>query len=149
MYKQAIYLTICVFLGLFISPPVLAVNTLIDNGNGSVTDIATGLLWQKQDDDISREHADASAYCAELTLANESDWRLPNVKELPTIVDYRLMRPAIDDAKFPNTDLRQYWTATSAVGDLRSAWVVSFSSGAIGNLLINNRFLVRCVRDAS
>jgi len=63
--------------------------TLTDNGDGTVTDHGSGLLWQQIDDGESRNWRDALAYCQSLTLAGQKGWRLPNAKELQTIVDYR------------------------------------------------------------
>jgi hypothetical protein len=61
---------------------------LVDRGDGTVLDRATGLLWQATDDGVTRPWADALAYCASLDLAGRADWRLPNIKELHVIVDY-------------------------------------------------------------
>lgn len=79
-----------------------------DNGNGTVTDNVTRLIWQKQDDDTLRNWADAGAYCDSLTLAGYTDWRLPNEYELQGIVRYDLFNPAIDATYFPGTK-ELYW----------------------------------------
>ena len=63
-------------------------NNFIDNGDGTISDLATGLMWQKSDDGISRDWQESLAYAEDLTLGNKSDWRLPNAKELQSIVDY-------------------------------------------------------------
>ena len=155
MTKQTVYLIIAVFLGLSINLPVLAnrVNTFIDNGNGSVSDIATGLVWQQQDDDVTRNHADAITYCQDLSLAGSSNWRLPNVKELLSIVDYRADRPSIDDTIFLGTNFGNntqfYWSATSPGDNLANACFVGFDDGlSLCNVPKNTDGLlfVRCVR---
>ncbi len=64
------------------------VNNFVDNGDGTVTDLATGLMWQKASSDIAMNWAEALDYAENLDLANHSDWRLPNAKELQSIVDY-------------------------------------------------------------
>lgn len=64
------------------------INDFIDNNDGTVTDRATGLMWQKADDGQSRDWENALSYAENLTLAGYSDWRLPNAKELQSIVDY-------------------------------------------------------------
>ena len=64
------------------------VNDYVDNGNGTITDNATGLMWQQADDATPRNWEDALSYCEGLTSAGYSDWRLPNAKELHSILDY-------------------------------------------------------------
>lgn len=63
-------------------------NEFVDNGDGTVADSATGLMWQQADDGVAREWESALAYCEALDLAGYADWRLPDVKELQSIVDY-------------------------------------------------------------
>jgi len=63
-------------------------NSLTDNGNYTVSDAATGLMWMQDDNGAGVPWADALAYCEGLTLAGHDDWRLPNAKELESIVDY-------------------------------------------------------------
>ncbi|MFC1888384.1 DUF1566 domain-containing protein [Thermodesulfobacteriota bacterium] len=64
------------------------VNDYDDNGNGTVSDGATGLIWQQDDNGSGIIWEDALDYCEDLTLAGQSDWRLPDAKELQSIVDY-------------------------------------------------------------
>ncbi|MDV7103389.1 DUF1566 domain-containing protein [Vibrio sp. TH_r3] len=64
------------------------INDFIDNGDQTVSDNATGLIWQKSDSGMAMNWPVALSYCENLTLANRTDWRLPNVKELQSIVDY-------------------------------------------------------------
>jgi hypothetical protein len=64
------------------------INNFVDNGDGTISDKATGLMWQKSDDGISRDWQDALNFAENLILGNYSDWRLPNAKELQSIVDY-------------------------------------------------------------
>jgi hypothetical protein len=78
------------------------INDFVANGNGTITDNATGLMWRKIDDGVARNWEDALDYAENLTFAGESDWRLPNAKELHSIVDYTKSpdvtgSPAIDD----------------------------------------------------
>ncbi len=68
--------------------PEYGKNKLVDNGDGTVSDLATGLMWAKSDSPDSMNWEDALAYCAQSRLGGHSDWRLPNVKELQSIVDY-------------------------------------------------------------
>jgi hypothetical protein len=53
-----------------------------DNGNGTVTDLNTGLMWQQTPDSMKPTWYGAQQYAENLTLAGYTDWRLPTVKEL-------------------------------------------------------------------
>ena len=64
------------------------VNDLVDQGDGTVLDRATGLTWQQDDDGVARSWKEALAACEGLELGGEGDWRLPNAKELQGVVDY-------------------------------------------------------------
>jgi hypothetical protein len=110
------------------------VNNLEDNGNGTVTDHATGLMWQKADSGAGMDWENALSYSENSTLAGYNDWRLPNVKELQSIVDYSHSPsaedvankgPAIDTDYFDisvlpsgttnyETDYGYFWSSTSA-----------------------------------
>ena len=63
-------------------------NNFVNNNDGTITDKATGLMWQQADDGQSRDWENALSYAENLTLAGYSDWRLPNAKELQSLVDY-------------------------------------------------------------
>ena len=64
------------------------VNNFVDNGDGTVTDRSSGLMWQQADSDVGLDWQEALAYAEELDLADYNNWRLPNAKELQSIVDY-------------------------------------------------------------
>lgn len=88
-----------------------AVQSFVDNGDGTVTDTGTGLTWQK--DSLSNiSWKDALAYCENLTLGGYSDWRLPNINELISLVDYSTFSPSIDTRYFTNTAYH-YWSSTT------------------------------------
>jgi hypothetical protein len=63
-------------------------NKFVDQGNGTILDEATGLMWQQRDSGTPLDWPAALAYANALTLGNHSDWRLPNVKELQSLVQY-------------------------------------------------------------
>jgi hypothetical protein len=102
--------------------PAYGVNDFVDNRNGTVTDRATGLMWQKADSGKAMNWEEALAYAAALELAGHRDWHLPNAKELQSIVDYTRAPDAGDPAKrgpaldpvFEVTDPESYfWTSTT------------------------------------
>jgi hypothetical protein len=102
---------------------VYGVNAFVDNADGTVTDAATGRMWQQVDDGTRREWAEALAYCEALDLGGHQDWYLPNSKELQSIVDYdKSGFPAIDEAFFgitQDSETLDYWTSTT-FGDIKS-----------------------------
>jgi len=63
-------------------------NGFLDNGDGTITDGPTGLMWTKTDSDSGMTWEQALSYSENLVLAGYDDWRLPNAKELQSIVDY-------------------------------------------------------------
>lgn len=63
-------------------------NRFTDNGDGTVTDHATGLMWLQRDSGRGMDWASALQWAEELNFAGHSDWRLPDIKELQSLVDY-------------------------------------------------------------
>jgi hypothetical protein len=103
------------------------INHFVNNNDGTISDTATGLMWQQTDDGVSRDWGNALSYAENLTLANHTDWRLPNAKELNSIVDYNRSPSYTNSAAInaifnvtsisdPNGVAGQYpyfWTSTS------------------------------------
>ena len=118
--------------------------------SGVVTDNITGLQWQDDYSDNGGDikyakWTDAIAYCEDLTLGDHSDWRLPNKKELLSIVDYRRHNPSIDTV-FTHTTSDFYWSSTAHASSTDSAWFVSFYNGYTYNVNKSRGNYVRCVR---
>ncbi len=101
-------------------------NNFVDNGNGTVTDYATGLVWQQSDSGKGFSWKDALEYAENMKLVGHDDWRLPNAKELQSIVDYtrsvQTTRSAAINPLFITTQIidpqgkKQYpyfWTGTT------------------------------------
>lgn len=119
----------------------------LDNGNGTLVDTRTGLVWQQIDDGTSRTWKNALAYCEDLSLAGKSDWRLPNVRELRSIVDYGKYDPACALPLVCHS--KNYWSSTTDVTDPFEAWIVDFGSGYVGCVRKTDQYelgVVRCVR---
>ncbi len=124
-----------------------AAGRFIDNGDGTVTDTCTGLMWQQDtgNEGNSLTWCDALAYCESLEDGSHDDWRLPNVRELQSIVDYGLFDPAIDPVFSASSSF--YWSSTSIASSRDVAWFIGFDLGGIFDLKGSDG-LVRAVRTA-
>lgn len=117
-----------------------------DNGDGTVTHTPTGLMWMRcslgqawdgaqcTNSALEYSWAPALEVADEMAYAGHADWRLPNAKELATIVELSCYSPSLNDAVFPNTPpvieyFRNYWTSTPASGSSNRAYVVDFEEG--------------------
>jgi hypothetical protein len=128
----------------------------IDNGDGTVTDKYTGLMWKKCSEpdttaNCSGSHstyiwADAITLCEGLTYAGYSDWRLPNMKELFSLIKYVASSPYIDSTYFPSTVNGAYWTSTTYAPNTTNAMYVDFYSGNVAFCDKTLNHYVRCVR---
>ncbi len=116
-----------------------------NNGDETVTDNVTSLMWQWKDDNASYTWLDAGTYCAGLPLAGYNDWRLPTKKELLSISDYGTYDPSIDITAFPNTD-SVYWTSTTTAWNSSQAWYLYYLDGFVGSDEKTLTDYVRCVR---
>lgn len=125
------------------------------NGDGTVTDTITSLMWQQSDGgEMTME--DATLYCDTLTLGGYSDWRLPNAHESFSILNHQHSNPAMDPAVFPVSEAEYWWTGTRQVNDNNKVWVTN-AGGGVGNHPKTEtisaggtkRFHVRAVRDRS
>ena len=118
----------------------------VDNGNGTVTDQGTGLMWQKADDGNTYTWRYALQYCEDLSLAGYADWRLPNIRELQSLVDRSTSSPAIDPIF--ECRLNDYWSSTSERDYGYRAWHTHFHYGLGETGEYKNTYMyVRCVRD--
>jgi hypothetical protein len=79
-------------------------------GADTVLDNETGLVWQRGVSASQISWSSGLQGCEGLTLAGKDDWRLPNHRELITIVDHSVS-PAVDQEAFPNTPTQCFWTS--------------------------------------
>lgn len=118
----------------------------IDNGDDTVTDNLTYLMWQQSVDLQRRSQANAMTYCNDLSLAEHNDWRLPNLLELKDTIHYGMYTPAIDSSYF-NTDENTYNYWTSDPGQTSGhSWKINFSSGTTTEELNTHKHYTRCAR---
>jgi len=111
------------------------------NGKVIVTDTVTGIIWQKEYSD-TLTWVNALNYCENLTYAGYTDWRLPNIEELETLID-DLYDPA---SSFPGISSNTFWASSSSVYDTGNAWFVAFDLGNVNNYKKTENFYARCVR---
>jgi hypothetical protein len=116
-------------------------------GDGTVVHLETDLAWQQQNDSIARNWEEAIDYCENLSLGNKDDWRLPNARELITIVDYTTYSPSINVDVFTNTYSSYYWSSTTHSEYTNSAWYVRFDAGYSLSSEKSEKHYVRCVRN--
>lgn len=119
----------------------------------TVVDNQTKLEWQNDYTDNGgtfkqSSWIDAITYCKDLSLDEKSDWRLPNVNELESIID-RYSNPVIKRSLSWNlVSTGEHWTSTSYAGDKSMAWHISFVNGEQAfKVKASNNLFVRCVRD--
>ncbi len=106
------------------------VNQWIDNNDSTVSDQNTRLMWQKSDSVAAFNWENAIAYCEASTTGNHQDWRLPNAKELQSLIDYNrspdTTQSAAIDSLFNSTsivnekgetDWGYYWSSTTHKSD--------------------------------
>lgn len=125
----------------------------VDNGDGTITDSATGLMWEKLAADLSIHNRKAmytweAAFTNKIAMLNQvgfadhNDWRLPNVNELHSLVDYGPTTSGIGsafdtDCAIPCTITdcsctdtgHPYWSSTTYQVDPSTAWSIAFEPG--------------------
>lgn len=115
------------------------------NADGTVVDHKSRLTWQQAYSALET-WSGASTYCATLTLAGLSGWRLPTRFELETLVDVRVLNPTIDPKAFPGTKADWYWTSTPWVDTGTDYWIVYFRDGSSAFIAGTDQAYARCVR---
>jgi hypothetical protein len=107
--------------------------SMVDNQDGTITDPNTGLMWQKETiEEVPWELA--LFYAENLELAGYSDWRLPNMRELQSIVDYSRTAPCIDPVFAATTQSNNYWSSSTYMSpnkEKTAAWHVVFYGGEV------------------
>ena len=106
-----------------------AADAYVDNGDGTVTDTSTGLMWQQAGPSNEMNWEQALAYCEELNLGGYTDWRMPAKKALRSLVDFSRVDPAINTTYFPDTIMSFYWSSTTNVYLTDYAWGAYFYVG--------------------
>jgi len=130
---------------------ILGISTLLfadfSKSGNIVTDSITRLEWQDNTPSSPMVWEEAILYCENLVLDKYNDWRLPNIRELTSLVDEKRFDPSISPI-FKNISSISYWTSTSAATQYNFAWRVYFRSGYLYTVRKSTSFggNVRCVR---
>ena len=123
----------------------------VDNGDGTVTDQVTHLMWKQCAEGLStavascdtggaiaftwqtalQRAADVNGGSAGENLGHQ-DWRVPNYKELMSLVETACDNPAINATRFPSTPSSSFWTASPATVFVNAVWGVDFAEGLGG-----------------
>lgn len=124
--------------------------TLTVDADDTVIDSMTKLEWQRTAlEDAERDWQEALAYCESLTHAERSDWRLPSIKELLTIIDEAAIEPpVVDAASFGDSSAARYWSSTPAPSSPseRFAFALDTSFGSTSDVKMTEFAAARCVR---
>jgi hypothetical protein len=115
----------------------------VDNGDGTVTDNGTGLMWQKATAGEMKWN-DAMSYASGLSLGGHSDWWLPNRVELQGLYHSpcKSMVEVVSDWR------GSYWSSTTNADDTNRAWRVYFYDGLVDYGNKSSSYYVRAVRSA-
>ncbi len=109
-----------------------------DSNNGTVTDNLTGLVWLKDancygvkywSDAVAAPRSLASGACGLSDGSAAGDWRLPNVREFLSIIDWGHVSPALPANPFTNVQNTTYWTSTTHPNDPSQAWAMELPYG--------------------
>ena len=149
-----------------------------DNGDGTISDLNTGLMWEKKSNDGSVHDVNKTFVWSSLVtdtvwdwidaintkegngigFAGFNDWRLPNVRELLSIIDYGRLNPSVDPAFNNNvspgctvftcsaTQTPPYWSSTTVATVDLDVWTVDFVAGHVVAGLKSESHFVRAVR---
>jgi hypothetical protein len=114
-----------------------------DNGDGTVTDTLTGLMWLKDGGCIKNTWSNSLNTIAGLNnhtggtactgyTADHTDWRLPNVKEIDSLVNYGVSDQAgwLNSKGFTNVKYSSYWSSTTSQASGAQAWMINMQKSA-------------------
>jgi formylglycine-generating enzyme required for sulfatase activity len=117
-----------------------------DNGDGTVSDNFTGLIWQKIQASNNMSWEEALVYSKTFTMGGNSDWRLPNIKEIQSLNDPLLSRPSFNKTFFTGISSGNFWSSTTLQNTSARAWDINVDFGVVSyndKTLKQNILLVR------
>jgi hypothetical protein len=129
-----------------ITSPTTIANHFTDNGDGTITDNLTQLIWQKIPNANLFTWEQAISYAEGLTIGTNADWRLPNIKELQSINNELTTNPSVFAPYFSSVGVHNYWSSTSLPNQTTKAWYWNNQFGITTYDLKTNTNYVICVR---
>jgi len=126
-----------------------------NDGNSVVVDRLTKLMWQDKSK-MDKSHKQGFEYCDNLYYGEYTDWRLPTIEELSSILDYTtaVSYDFIDHdvdyvfSRFPELNYSLYLSNTESSINSEQVWYVDFTNGVVGKAQKRNTKMdVKCVRD--
>ncbi|MDP2903634.1 MAG: DUF1566 domain-containing protein [Methylovulum sp.] len=139
MKTKLLLLFLLLFTSAAFATPTTPTSDFTDNNDGTVTHKTTGLTWMRcamgqtwtgsACTGTVKTYTYAKARRLTTSFAGFSDWRLPNIAELQTIVERENFNPAINTTAFPNTGNGWFWSSSRRADNSNHAWVVDFDYG--------------------
>lgn len=129
--------------------PTTITNHFTDNGDETITDNLTKLIWQKVPNTTALTWEQALSYAKSLTLAGATDWRLPNIKELQSLNNELATNPSVFTPYFSSLGVKKYWSSTTLKPNTTnpsSAWFWDTQFGLTSYDTKTNTDYVICVR---
>ena len=102
-----------------------------NNGDGTITDNKTGLIWQQTPTTNQMTWEEALIYASTLTAGGKSGWRMPNIKELQSLNDEKLFKPSFDKNYYPTIAAANFWSSTSMQNTSSKAWDINVDYGIV------------------
>lgn len=145
--------------------PTFNESAVTAEANGVAVDSKTGLMWMRcslgyvwQQGSCVRDESKPAEFiwsdalqaaAGAKSFAGYQDWRMPNRKELASIVEGACFDPAINLTVFPGTEAKGYWSSTPNNFNESFAWAVNFINGDHVSTSRTNLFAVRMVRQVN
>jgi hypothetical protein len=122
----------------------------VDNGNGTVTDISTNLMWMQSPKRVAVSYEEAEEYCSTLTQSGLSGWRLPTADEWQDIIDKSQQAPALPKGHpFKNIVFSVFfWSKTKHTTLTQRIYVADLYTGKIGAQGKDNQYIAWPVKYA-
>ncbi|MCB1656817.1 MAG: DUF1566 domain-containing protein [Pseudomonadales bacterium] len=107
------------------------------NGDTEVKDTQTGLIWQRCSLGQTWSGTSCTGTAATYNWTNAlqtaknmgNGWRVPNIKELDSLIEQACYSPSINETYFPNTQSNWYWSSSPVANNSSNAWIVYFYDG--------------------